>query len=360
MEVKRKLRRIISELEQIRGKHTELISIYVPANFNLDSLRNQVLQEKSTAQNIKSKTTRKNVIAALERIYQELKRYRKTPANGMAIFCGNVSQEEGSPEYKIWVISPPEPMMVKLYRCDKEFVLRPLKEILEAKYCYGLIVVDTGGSTIGLLKGKSIIVMKEMESWVPGKTRKGGQSAVRYARQREGLIRDWFKHVGEEARKIFSKVKNLKGLLVGGPGPSKDSFLEGDFLPDWLKQKVIGVKSLSYTSELGLQELVDRSQDILKEEEIMEEKRILNQFFSNLARETGISIYGGKVGEALSNGLVEKLLLSESLPEEKISELSRAARETGSEVIMISTQTREGKQLKEIGGVGAILRFGGG
>ena len=94
-----RLKKLIEELEKIRGKHTELISIYVPADYSIEKVREQVFQEISTAQNIKSKTTRKNVLAALEKILQELKLYRKTPPNGMVIFCGNVSQEEGRADY---------------------------------------------------------------------------------------------------------------------------------------------------------------------------------------------------------------------------------------------------------------------
>ena len=64
-----------------------------------------------------------------------------------------------------------------------------------------------------------------------------------------------------------------------------------------------------------------------------------------------------EVKENLEKGAVDKLLLSEALPEEKIDEFSEIAKQFGSEVILISEETQEGVQLRELGGFGAILRY---
>jgi peptide chain release factor subunit 1 len=134
----------------------------------------QLTQEKSTAENIKSKTTRKNVISALEKIIQYLKLFKQTPPNGLAVFAGNVSEFEGKEEIRLWVIEPPEKLETKIYWCDQVFVLDPLKEMLKEKDVYGLIVLDAREATIGLLRGKRIVVKKKMDSTVPSKTVKGG------------------------------------------------------------------------------------------------------------------------------------------------------------------------------------------
>ena len=54
------LERLIEELEGYRGRHTELITVYIPVNAALINTMKQIEQEKSTAVNIKSKNTRKN------------------------------------------------------------------------------------------------------------------------------------------------------------------------------------------------------------------------------------------------------------------------------------------------------------
>ncbi|MBI2630533.1 hypothetical protein HYW76_05520 [Candidatus Pacearchaeota archaeon] len=169
------LEELTEELGKIRGRHTELISVLIPAGANIYTVANQIDAEKSTADNIKSKTTRKNVLDALERVSRELKMYKQTPENGMAIFCGNVSENEGQADLKLWVIEPPQKLNTRLYRCDQTFVIEPLKEMMDVGEVYGLVVMDRKEATIGLLEGKQIKVLRKLSSGVPGKVRAGGQ-----------------------------------------------------------------------------------------------------------------------------------------------------------------------------------------
>jgi peptide chain release factor subunit 1 len=197
------LKALIKELGKIRGRHTELVTIYVPAGFNLNKVVEQIRSEQGTAQNIKSKAVRKNVLGALERILQHLKLYKKTPGNGLAIFSGNVSDKEGVADLEIWAVEPPEPLKTRLYRCDQTFLLDPLKEMVREREIYGIIVLDKSDATIGMLRGKKIEKIKDMDSLVPGKTKAGGWSQARYARVREGLLNDFLKKVGEVASSKF-------------------------------------------------------------------------------------------------------------------------------------------------------------
>ena len=352
------LKKLVEKLEKIRGRHTELVSFYVPAGYNLDVAKSQLASEADTASNIKSKTVRLNVIAAIEKIISELRNFKKTPENGVVVFAGNVSEVEGKPDLQVWTIIPPDPINVKLYRCDSYFVVEPLKEMLEAKHVYGLIVIDHKDANIALLKGKSIVELNNMHSFVPGKMRAGGQSAPRFQRERQEEIKQFFKKVAETAANAFRGIKNLNGILIGGPGPAKEDFYSGNFLPDDLKKKVIAVKDLSDTGQQGLRQLVLKSEDVLSQEEIIAEKKILDEFFRHLARDDGFASYGEQeVRENLEKGAVDKLLLSEALPEEKIDEFADIAKQFGTEVILISEETQEGVQLRELGGFGAILRY---
>ncbi|NOZ81782.1 MAG: peptide chain release factor 1, partial [Candidatus Micrarchaeota archaeon] len=211
-----KLKKLVNELSKIRGRHTELISLYVPAGFPLTEIMDLISQEISLTQNVKSKTVRKNVTDALTKIHQYLKLHKQTPKNGLVIFCGNVSEQEGKTDIRLWALEPPEPINVKIYWCDQKFELAPLEEQLKEKDVYGLLVLDTKEATVGLLSGKRIKVLKHMTSLVPGKFRKGGQSAQRFQRVREGLINDWFKEVASVAKSCFPD--DIKGIILGGPG----------------------------------------------------------------------------------------------------------------------------------------------
>ena len=394
----KELKALIKELEKIRGRHTELVSIYVPAGYNLNNIINQIHSEQSTAQNIKSKTVRKNVTSALEKILQHLKLYKQTPENGLAVFCGNVSEKEGVSDLELWSIEPPEKINVKLYRCDQVFVLGPLKEIVREKEIYGIIVLDKSEATIAFLKGKKIEILKNMDSIVPGKTKAGGWSANRFARIREGLLHDFLKKTGEIANSKFKDCKDLKGIIIGGPGPIKEEFAEGDFLDYTLKKKIIGVVNTSYTGEYGAREVVDKAEDILSEASVIREKKILDRFFSELQKDSGLAVYGFKETlKALEAGNIEMLLISdgfdwakvefkckscgktfekvldkklidnqrcecggelEILSEKTVTEdIIKHAELMGTEVEIISTETPRGEQLKELGGIAGILRY---
>ena len=355
---KHDLKKFVKEMELYRGRHTELVSVYIPQGYDMNKIIQHLDQEKGTATNIKSASTRKNVITALEKMIQHLRLFKKTPDNGLAVFSGNVAEREGQEDFKVWSIDPPIQLKTRIYRCDKEFVLELLRDMLETKEVYGLVIVDRRDANIALLKGKTIVPVLKTHSEVPGKTKAGGQSAARFERLREGARKDHFKKVAEYMKEQFLGNKNLKGIIVGGPGPTKYDFIEGGFITNEVKKKIIATKDLSYTGEFGLQELVDKSEDVLAAEDIMDEKKIMGRFFDLLAKKPGMVSYGEK--EAMDNlkmGVVDTLLVSEVLEDNKIEELEKEAKKTNSEVMIISTETREGVQLRDLGKVAAILRY---
>ena len=360
METKKrqKLKRLIAELEKIRGRHTELVSVYVPANYELIKIIQHLQQEQGTAENIKDKNTRLHVIDSLERAIRHLRLYKKTPENGLAIFAGNVAAQEGKTDLKVWGVEPPNPIATRLYRCDQTFVLDILKEQLEVKEIYGLIVIDNREATIGLLRGTLITELNNMTSGVPGKIKAGGQSQQRFARLREGAAHDFYQRVAEYCNNEFYGKKEIKGIILGGPGPTKYTFFDGAYLNNEIKKKVLGIKDLSYTGEFGLHELVDKSHDLLAQEAITEEKNLLDKFFTMLAKEPEKTTYGKeRTKKALEYGAVDLLLLSEDLDDQTTDELSEIAEKFNTRVEIISIDTQEGKQLRELGKIASILRF---
>lgn len=352
------LKKFIKELENFKGRHTELVSVYIPQDYDMNKIINHLAQEQGTAANIKSASTRKNVTDALERMIQHLKLFKRTPKNGLAVFSGNVAQREGQQDFKVWSIEPSVPLRTRIYRCDKEFVLDILRDMLEAKEVYGLVVMDRRDANIALLKGKTIIPIVKTHSEVPGKFKAGGQSAMRFQRLIEGAAKDHYKKVAEYMKDTFLSMEGLKGIIVGGPGPTKYDLVEGDFITNEVKKKIIAVKDLSYTGEFGLEELLEKSQDVLAEEDVTEEKKIVNKFLEILATKQKMVAYGeADVMNKLKMGVVDILLLSEDLGDEKIEEFDNAAKPFGTNVRIISTQTREGAQLRDLGKVAAILRY---
>lgn len=355
---KEELEEFIEEMKGNKARHTELITVYVPAGFDINLITKQLESEKSTAANIKGTTTKKNVQDALESLIRVTKGMKKTPKNGVALFAGNVSKVEGQDNFITEAFEPPEELNVRLYRCDQIFVLEPLEEMLEIKELYGLVVIDRKEAALGLLIGKKIKVLQKFDSFVPGKTHKGGQSAARFSRIREGIAKEFFRKVAEAMKKQFFNMENLQGILVGGPGPTKEDFLKEGNLVTALQEKVLGVKDIGYADEHGLDLLVETSGDILAEQEIIHEKKILEKFFNMLGKQKDKTAYGVKeVEKALSFGAVDTILLSKKLKKADIKKFEKKASETGVKVELVSVDTEEGQQFWNLSGVGGMLRF---
>lgn len=352
-----KLKKFVHELKSIRGRHTELVTVYIPAGYDINKIINHLSQEQGTASNIKDKTTRTNVIDSLERMIRHLRLFKQVPPHGLAVFSGNTASQEGKQDIKVWSLEPPAPLNIRMYRCDQTFITEPLEEMMESKDTYGLIAMDNREATVGLVKGKSIIIIKDMTSAVPGKSKAGGQSSVRFARLREIAAGEFYDRIAEIANQEFLAMgKNLKGILIGGPGMTKETFLNGNYLNNELKKKVIAVRDLSYTGEFGLKELLERSQDALAQEEIIKEKKIMQEFFRLLSTNSDKVVYGkADVEKALSLGAADKLLISEEYKEGE--QLEEKAQASSTLVIFISTETEEGAQLRDLGGVAAFLRY---
>src|SRR3989344_5567002 len=287
-----------------------------------------------------------------------LKLFKMTPKNGLAAFSGNVASLEGRSDVRVFSIEPPIPVQTKIYRCDKNFQIDILKGMLDTKEVYGLVVIDSRDATVALLKGKTIIPLVSAHSHIPGKFKAGGQSSVRFARNREIAINEHFKKIADLLKDQFLMMEGSKGIIVGGPGGTKYDFVESGHITMEVRKKVIGIKDLSYTGDFGLEELLEKSADVLAHESVMEEKKLVGRFLEMLAIKQDMVSYGERnTLKALEMGAVAQILLSEALDEQKIDQFEAMAKSFSTEVKIISTETREGVQLRDIGKIGAILRY---
>jgi len=403
------LKRALDTLAKKEGRGTELVSLYIPPGRQISEVVAMLKQEYGTASNIKSNTTRKNVQDAIVKVMQRLKLFRKVPENGLVIFCGAIPQNgPGSERIETYVITPPEPVQVYLYRCDSRFHIEHLQEFLKEKETYGIMVIDSSATTYATLQGRRLEITEEITSGVPGKFRAGGQSARRFERQREAKLQDYFKRIGNHANEIFLPIPDLKGVIIGGPGPTKQDFQKGDYLHYTLKDKVIANIDTAYVGEQGVEEVVERAPEIMRRIRYIEEKRVMQEFLYEIGHDTGLVTYGeSDVRRSLELGVVKTLLLSEGLGvvrvtvkctacdytkqetmksyvvpdfqqslsgkpcpkctapalamaevKDLIDDLAELAEEMGADVEIISVETEEGQMLKNsFGGIAAILRY---
>jgi len=403
------LKKTLNTLASKEGRGTELVSLYVPPGRQISDVMNMLRQEYGTASNIKSTTTRKNVQDAIVKSQQRLKLFKKVPENGLVIFCGAIPQNgAGSERIETYVIIPLEPISVYLYRCDSRFHTEHLQEMLREKETYGILLLDASAATFATLQGRRLEIIRQETSGVPGKTRAGGQSARRFERLREMRLQEYFRRVGEHANEIFLSIEDLKGLIVGGPGPTKYDFDKGDYLNYILKSKIIDMIDTAYVNEQGVKEIVDKAPEIMRKIRYIEEKEVMQQFLYEVGHDTGSATYGEEeVRKALETGAVKTLLLSEGLDilrvtlkcnacsyeeqrtlkskmltsfeqnligkpcpkckapalgiantQDVIENFAQLAEKANTEVEMISDETEEGQMLKKsFGGIAAVLRF---
>lgn len=395
-------KRTIEELADKKGRGTELVSVYIPPDKQVSDVVKHMREELSQSANIKSKSTKKNVQSAIEVIMQRLRLFPKPPENGLLLFVGMIPKGgPGTEKMETYVFEPPEPIQTYTYHCNSEFYVEPLQDMIQVKETYGLAVLDRKEATIATLRGKRIDIVKTLTSGVPGKHKAGGQSQRRFDRLIELAAHEFLKRIGDHMNDAFLPIEDLKGIILGGPGHTKEDFYKGDYLHYELKNKVITTVDTSYTGEFGIREVIDKSMDVLTEIDIMREKKLVQRFLRELISEEGLASYGeAEVRKNLEMGAIEMLLLSEDLksrrevyecpvcscvqektikdaeesneiqcPEcgEKMKE-SKArdiiddfvdmAEEVGSEVEIISTETEEGMQLlRAFGGIAAILRY---
>jgi len=404
-----RLKRVLNTLASKEGRGTELVSVYVPPGKQISDVINTLRDEYGTASNIKSTTTRKNVMDAIVKVQQRLKLFKEPPETGLVIFCGAIPQNgPGSERIETYVIVPPESIHIYLYRCDARFHTEHLEEMLREKETYGILLVDASDATLATLQGRRLNIVRQITSGVPGKTRAGGQSARRYERLREMRLQEYFTRVGHHADEAFLPIENFKGLLLAGPGPTKYDFEKGDYLNYMLKNKILDLIDTAYVEEQGVKEVVDKAPEVMRKIRYIEERKIVQQFLYEIGHDTGLVTYGeAEVRNALQAGAVKTLLLSEGLDiarvtikcsacgyqeqqttknqvligfeqslsgkpcpkckapslaiaetQDLIDDFAQMAEYTNAEVEIISTETEEGQMLKNsFGGVAAILRF---
>lgn len=397
---KYRLKKELEEIEKCVGRGTELITLYVPRDKQISDATNYLKNEYAQSSNIKSKSTRKNVMAAIESILGRLRHFKRAPPSGIVFFIGHMQVGSDQTKMVSYIIEPPEPVYTFLYRCDSRFYTDILRETLAEKELYGLIVIDRKEATLGLLKGKRIHPLKNVQSLVPSKHRMGGQSARRFERLIEIAAHEFFVKIGNLAKESFLDLKEMKGILVGGPGSTKNFFIGKDYLHHELKKKLIDTFDTGYTDEYGLRELVENAKSALADIDMMREKRIIQRIFEEIKKLDGLVVYGeDELRKVLNQGAVDTLVLSEDLGKSRlktkcqscgsefkitlsgdesaecpkcqsdedvsitekvdvVEELYQIADASGSRVELISTDTEEGKMfLKAFGGMAAILRY---
>ena len=405
-----KIRKTLEELSKKAGRGTELITVYIPKGKQLHEIIGSLQQEQGTADNIKSDLTRSHVVDSLGKVVSKLKMYKKTPEKGLVIFCGALPPEEGGPlgseVVTAWEIEPPKDLNQYLYRCDDHFHVDILKDMLKDDNLIGFLAIDAKDAGWGLLHGDKIEVLSQTGSGVAGKHRQGGQSAKRFQKLREMELSYFYNRVAQTTREYFIDIYPVKGLIISGPGPTKEDFINGNYLEYRLQNNIINTIDASYSGAEGIRAACAKSGDILGSFRLVEEKKFIEDLFREINTNTGKGSYGlQEVIEFLKNNVVKTLLITDNtnlhrveavckrckniqediverqlvIPKKTeyknnpcpgckamdtevneqdiVDYLQIIAAKTGTQLEVISGSAEHGNMLASLGKVGAILRY---
>ena len=405
-----KIRKTLDEISQKSGRGTELITVYIPKGKQLHEIISTLQQEQGTADNIKSDLTRTHVVDSLGKVIQRLKLHKKTPNRGLVMFCGALPPEGGGPlgneVVKVWEIEPPKDLNQYLYRCDDHFHVDILKNMLKDDNLIGFLAIDAKDAGWGLLHGDSIEYLAETGSGVAGKHRQGGQSAKRFQKLREMELSYYYNRVAATTREYFLDIYPVKGMIVSGPGPTKEDFINGGYLEYRLQNMIISTIDSSYSGRDGVREAFAKSSDTLSDFRLVEEKKMIDDLIREINSHSGLGTYGMKeIIELLKNNVVKTVIITDdtnmcrvegkckrcgSIQEEiletaqvipkktemagkpcpscdsmevRVTEqdivdyLELHAAKTGTQLEIVSGKAEHGMNLASLGKIGALLRY---
>ncbi len=397
-------------LKNKKGFHTGLITLTIPPRKKLHDVIGYLENEIGESSNIKDKNNRKNVLSSIRSLIERLKLYKDVPPNGLVLFSGEIPEEgrPGTEKSELYDVEPPEEIQTFKYLCSSEFYLQPLYEMIEEKGAFGIINIENKEAAIGWVRGAHLEICKTMTSGIHSKHRAGGQSQRRLERLIEEGAQNFYKRVGEYANNIFLEIEDLRGIFVSGAGMAKEKFVKKGVLDYRLEEKILDFVDVSYAGEEGIRETVIKVQDQISDLKYIREKKLYNQFMESVVKDDGMISYGeDAVRYALSIGAVETLLYSERVNRERVlircpncgdeikktvdsrrlselkdkvadencpscnspnleiaesedllKEFAEFAKQQGSNIEILSTETEEGMAIyKTWGGIAALLRF---
>lgn len=392
-----KIQKMIKKLDQFCGGGTSMISLIIPAGAQISQYTSRLTDEYGKSSNIKSRVNRLSVLAAITSTQQRLKLYNKTPKNGLVIFCGLATTDEGK-EKKITIdFEPFKPISTTLYRCDNRFHTEPLQSLLKTDQEFGFIILGGDSTFLGVLAGDHKYEKLSFEVNLPKKHKKGGQSAQRFGRLQQEAVHNYLHKIGDAVKQSFisDDKPNVNGLVLAGPSEIKDKFAKSDFFDPRLKSILLGTYDIDYGGNKGFNRAIIASQNLLGDLKIIKERELLSKFFEEISKDSGDYCFGIKqTMYALDAGAVEDLIIWDDLDlvrytitkgdeieyvyypeggyvateETQSWEISDAVPFTewivenfknfGTKLNFVSDMSQEGSQFaKGFGGVGALLRY---
>jgi len=264
---------------------------------------------------------------------------------------------------------------------DKTPYIKPLLEIFDNYERYLAILVEKDSARIFLIQFGEIVEYGKIESPdVPGRHKKGGWFALsqnHYDRHVDFHVTLHIKDILEHLEG-FLKGQEIKNLLIGGPDEAVSMLRKS--LPRHLVQKVVGTfRAGMYEST---DEILSKVEPIIQGVRAAKDKEIVSELITRAEKAKGAVLGVSDVSEAIQGSKVMRLILlkdielegffcsscrslsAQDIPKcpycggkmehsKHFSDFLSQKVEQGAKVEVVS----DSKELAQMGGIGAILRF---
>jgi len=338
-----KMKKLIKSLTEARGNGTSMISLVIRPGDQISKVNKMLTDEYGTASNIKSRVNRLSVLGAITSTQERLKRYTRVPPNGLVVYCGTITNEEGKEKKVNYDFEPFKPINTSLYLCDNKFHCEALAELLQDDERFGFLIMDGNGSLYGTLQGNHREILHKFSVDLPKKHGRGGQSALRFARLRLEKRHNYVRKVAELATQFFitDDRPNIKGLILAGSAGFKVELQTSDLFDPRLLKVVIKLVDVSYGGENGFSQAIELSAETLGNVKFIQEKKLIGQYFDEISQDTGKYCFGvGDTFKALDMGAVETLIVWEDLEILRF-EVSQQGVETNKILLLTPEQAKD-------------------
>ena len=348
-----------------RGSRDSFVSLYISFDRNyMDFIRKRVNACKLVLKN--DKVLLENLEKSMEDVYRFLKD-REIGQKGAVVFASSLNGFFKG--YRVY------PGVENLFVVDTSPYIRPVVELLDDYETFGLVVLDNHRARIYVVSADRVERGKKISEDVLNKHRKGGWSQARFQRIRKGEIKHFLKEVSQYVSKIFSE-DNIEKIVVAGPGGAKNWLM--DYLPEDTRRKVVDLLDVDFDDV----DAVSDAEGVVAREDEMEKIQEVARLKGEILR-GGLAVYGlNDVIDAVRNGKMELLLVNRGLKVkgwicekcqvikpgfmvkcpycgsrtsevDVVEEIIEFAERTDARVEFLD----DNEILKELGGVGGLLRF---
>lgn len=311
-----KVKKLIQMLESARGVGTSVISVYMTPKEQINGMVAKLNNEYGTATNIKSHSNKLSVQSAITAALGRLKQFNRMPPNGLLLYSGTVLTTDNKEKKLTLDIEPFKAVSRSLYMCDNKFHTDELRRMLESDDKFGFIIMDGGGTLYATVCGDVKEKLGSFTVELPKKHGRGGQSKNRFGRIREERRHNYVRKVAENATSYFitNDMPNVRGLVLAGSADFKEVLYNSDLFDPRLKAVVIKVVDVAHPGDVGLNQAIDLSADSLSGVKLVQEKKLIQNFFDQIARDTQQYCFGmNDTVRCLEAGAVETLICFEDL-----------------------------------------------